>query len=206
MGRCRAGEGGQHLPTVLAGKQPSPCSKHTAGRQPQAPPVTSCSATRSPLLDGCKRSRKRHCWTHDAPVLQGDSVLELWPHHHCALQAKDHYFFQQKGGNIFVRALILNGFCSMLLRAGSSHLELSTSRVGTDIQQREVLIPQDPGIHHQVPDILHPHQSPPHPGSLMQAGSASSCPLKEPMARSPTLARCSARCPGKLVLPLPALP
>lgn len=98
-------------------------------------------------------------------LLQGDSMLQLWPHHHCALQAKDSYFFQQKGGNIFGRALILNGFCLMLLHAGSSHLETSTSRVGTDIQQHEALIPRDPGIHHEVPDILHPHQSPPHPGS-----------------------------------------
>lgn len=114
---------------------------------------------------GCKRSRKCHCWTREAPALHGDSVSELWPHHHCALQAKDRCFFQQNGGNIFGRALILSGFCSMPLRAGSSHLETSTSGVGTDIERCEVLIPRDTGIRHEVPDILHPHQSPPHPES-----------------------------------------
>lgn len=114
---------------------------------------------------GCKRSRKCHCWTHKAPALQGDSVWQLGTHHHCALQAKDHYFFQQKGGNIFGRARILNGFCLTQLGAGSSHLESSTSRVGRDIKQCEVLIPRDTGTHLEVPDILHPHLSPPHPGS-----------------------------------------
>lgn len=165
VGRCRAGEGGQHLPTVPAGKTTfSMLLTHSW----EAAPGPSCHILlchRVPAPGWMQKEQKCHCWTHDTPVLQSDSVLELWPHHHCALQAKDHYFFQQKGGNIFGRALILNGFCLTLLRAGSSHLETSTSRAGTDIQQREVLIPQDPGIHHQVPDILHPHQSPPHPGS-----------------------------------------
>lgn len=89
-------------------------------------------------------------------------MSELWPHHHCALQAKDRCIFTAKGWKCFWQS---SDFKWFLLHAGSSHLQSSTNRVGTDIEQREVLIPRDPGTQHQVPDILHPHQSPPHPGS-----------------------------------------
>lgn len=98
----------------------------------------------------------------DMTVLQGVVT------HTVPCRPRTTLFLQQKGGNDFGRARILIGFCLMLLYTGSSHLETSMSRVGTDIQQCRASIPRDPGIHHEVPDILQPHS--PHHTQGLDAG------------------------------------
>lgn len=115
------------------------------------------------------------------PVLQGDSVLELQPHHQGPL------FFPAEGWEHFWQSSDFERFLFNAAPRWQFPPRDSTSRVGMDIQQREVQIPGDPGIHHEVPDILHPHQC--HHTQGLGAGWLSLLvPRKEPMATSPTLA------------------
>lgn len=131
-------------------------------------------------------------------VLHSDSVPELWAHHLHGWQANHHYFFQQKDGNYFGRALISNGSCLTLLCTGSSHLEMAstgTGRAGMDVEEHKMW-PRGIWIHHKVPDMLHPHQSPQHSG-LAVGWVSVLAPAEQPLAKSTAPARSSARRPGQ---------
>lgn len=76
-----------------------PCRKTTfsmlSAHSWEAAPGPSRRIPLGPLCRGCcKRSKKCHCW-RDTPVLQGDSVLELQPHHQGPL------FFPAEGWKYF---------------------------------------------------------------------------------------------------------
>lgn len=78
VGRCQAGEGGQHLPTVLAGNNLLHALNTWLGGSPgPSCHILLCHRVPAPGMDA--KGAGSVTAGHDTPVLQGDSVLELWP-------------------------------------------------------------------------------------------------------------------------------
>lgn len=91
VGRCQAGEGGQHLPTVLAGNNLLHALNTWLGGSPgPSCHILLCHRVPAPGMDA--KGAGSVTAGHMTPLCC--KVTVCWScGHHCALQAKDHYFF-----------------------------------------------------------------------------------------------------------------